>query len=168
MTISTPLLKVIFYYFALLLVWSTPAQAQVKPEWAYSYLTKAANFLLVATDAPAEDQKKWCGLTNKQAMELNPLLQAMIDQKISLYKKLGLPAKILQQVNRCTLYCTCGLFADLLSEFPQKISAPRLRELEQEAQNLAASKRQVCAQRFTEFCSSELLTYLKKEQEANQ
>ncbi len=147
--------------FSLILFMGLGALAALNPStWSLRYLARASNALLVASDQSLEKKSVMCGIKGAQISALSQGLHALVDAKIAALST-NQKATIRQQASSCADECTCDIYKYHFEKSLDAADTDALKRMSSQFESVTAEKRQACAAKFSEFCSSQLLKALQ-------
>ncbi len=129
--------------------------------WSMRFLAKASNSILVASNQSLDQQKVICGISGKKVSTLSQNLKALVDEKISLLTSQQ-KNEIRSRALSCQDECTCDIYAYYFEQSADPKDKQALTNLSSAKESIKAEARLACAQKFMEFCHSQLLKFISK------
>ena len=129
--------------------------------WSLRYLARSSNSLLVASNQAFESKAVLSKMQKKNVSKASHNLKAIIDERISKLSKKEVK-EIRTQAKKCASECSCDIFAYYLEKSSDAADKKLLAQITPSAEKMSSKSRLACAQKFKEFCSSNLLKTISK------
>jgi hypothetical protein len=129
--------------------------------WSMRFLARASNSILVASNQSLDQQKVLCGISGRQVSMLSQNLKALVDEKMS-HLTTRQKKEIRQHALSCQKECTCDIYSYYFEQSSDPKDKQALTDLSPAKEKMTAETRLVCAQKFSEFCHSQLFKFISK------